>query len=57
MALLSVQQMLRRETNPVVTTAKKFAQQSVKQDRFVTRALSEPKVFITGSEEELAKLV
>ena len=38
-------------------TAKKFAEQSVKQDRFVTRVLSEPKVFVMGGEVELAKLV
>lgn len=56
-ALSSVQETLRREINPVVMTAKKFAEQSVKQDRFVTRVLSEPKVFVKGSEVELAKLV
>ena len=56
-ALSSVQETLRREINPVVMTAKKFAEQSAKQDRFVTRVLSEPKVFVKGSEDELAKLV
>jgi len=56
-ALSSVQQTLRREINPVVMKANKFAEQSARQDRFVTRVLSEPKVFITGSEDELAKLV
>jgi DNA-binding transcriptional ArsR family regulator len=56
-ALSSVQETLRREVNPVVMTVKKFAEQSVKQDRFVTRVLSEPKVFVLGGEDELAKLV
>jgi predicted nucleotidyltransferase len=56
-ALSSVQETLRRETNPVVMTAKKFSEQAVKQDRFVTRVLSEPKVFVMGGENELAKLV
>lgn len=56
-ALSSVQETLRREINPVVMTAKKLAEQSVKQDRFVTRVLSEPKVFVIGGEDDLAKLV
>jgi len=56
-ALSSVQETLRRETNPVVMTAKKFLQQAVNQDRFVTRVLSEPKVFVMGDEDEFAKLV
>jgi len=55
-ALSSVQQTLRREINPVVMTSKKFAEQSAKQDRFVTRVLSEPKVFVIGGEDELAEL-
>jgi len=56
-ALSSVQETLQREMNPVVMTAKKFAEQLVKQDRFVTRVLSEPKVFAIGGEDELAELV
>ena len=56
-ALSSVQETLRREVNPVVMTAKKFAAQSVKKDRFVTRVLSEPKVFVMGGDDEFAKLV
>ena len=56
-ALSSVQDTLRREVNPVVMTAENFVEQSVKQDRFVTRVLSEPKVFVMGDEVELAKLV
>jgi len=56
-ALSTVQETLQREINPVVMTAKKFVEQSVKHDRFVTRVLSEPKVFVMGGEDELAKLV
>ena len=56
-ALSSAQETLRREINPVVMTVKKFSEQSVKQDRFVTRVLSEPKVIVMGREDELAKLV
>jgi len=56
-ALSCVQEELRREINPVAMTVKKFLEQSVKQDRFVSRVLSEPKVFVIGSEDELAKLV
>ncbi len=56
-ALSSAQETLRREINPVVMTVKKFSEQSAKQDRFVTRVLSEPKVFVMGHEDELAKLV
>ena len=56
-ALSSARETLRRELNPVVMTAKTFAEQSVKQDRFVARVRSEPKVFVIGGEDELAKLV
>ena len=56
-ALSSVQETLRREINPVVMTVKKFSEQSVQQGRFVTRVLSEPKVFVMGTEDELGELV
>ena len=56
-ALSPVQETLGREMNPVVMTTKNFAEQSAKQDRFVTRVASEPKVFVVGAEDELAKLV
>ena len=55
--LSSVHETLRREINPVVMTAEEFAEQSVKQDGFVRRVLSEPKVFVMEDEVELAKLV
>jgi len=56
-ALATVRDTLRRDINPVVMTARKFAQLSARKDRFVTRVMGEPKVFVTGSEDELAKLV
>jgi len=56
-ALSSAQETLVREINPVVMTAKKFADQAVKRDRFVTRVLGEPKVFVKGNVHDLAKLV
>ena len=56
-ALSPVQETLRREMNPVVMTVKKFSEQSVKQDRFVTRVLNEPKVFVMGDADELGKLI
>jgi predicted nucleotidyltransferase len=56
-ALSPVQETLGREMNPVVMTTKNFAEQSAKQDRFVTRVASEPKVFVVGDEDELVKLV
>jgi predicted nucleotidyltransferase len=56
-ALSSVQETLRRDMNPVVMTVKKFLRQSAKRDRFVTRLMSETKLFVTGNEDELAALV
>jgi predicted nucleotidyltransferase len=56
-ALGSVQEMLRREINPVVMTTKKFSNLSKKGDRFVTRVLSEPILFVKANEDELAELV
>lgn len=56
-ALSSVQETLRREINPVVMTTGRFSNLSRKEDRFVTRILSEPKLFLKANEDELAKLV
>lgn len=55
-ALSPAKETLRREMNPVVMTVKKFLQQSAKQDRFATRVMSEPKLFVIGNEDELAEL-
>lgn len=56
-ALASMQETLGREINPVVMTTEKFVERLVKRDRFATRVLSEPKVFVLGDEDELAELV
>ena len=56
-ALSAVQETVRREVNPVVMTTKKFSNLAAKDDRFVTRVLSEPKLFVKANEDELAELV
>lgn len=56
-ALSTVQETLRREVNPVVMTTEKFSKLSAEKDRFVTRVLNEPKLFVKAGEDELAKLV
>jgi predicted nucleotidyltransferase len=55
-ALSPVQQTLGREINPVIMTTRKFVAQMNKNDRFVSRLLNEPRVFIFGDEGEFAKL-
>ena len=56
-ALSPVQETLQREINPVVMTPQKFSDQSRKKDRFVTRVLSEPVLFVKATRDELAELV
>ena len=55
-ALSPVQETLQREINPVVMTPKKFSELCRKKDRFVTRVLSEPTLFVKASRDELAEL-
>ena len=55
-ALSPVQETLQREINPVVMTPQRFSEQSRKKDRFVTRVLSEPVLFVKATRDELAKL-
>lgn len=55
-ALSPVQEALRREINPVVMTTKKFSNLSRRKDRFVTRVLNEPILFVKANKDELAKL-
>ena len=55
-ALSPVQETLQREVNPVVMTAKKFSDLVRREDRFVTRVLSEPILFVIATRDELAKL-
>ena len=49
-------QTLRREINPVVMTADKFAEHIRKNDRFALRVVEEPKIFVIGEASEFAKL-
>ena len=56
-ALSPVQETLRRELNPVVMTAERYSELAKRQDRFVTRMMSEPRVIVMADENELAKLV
>ena len=56
-ALSAVQETVRREVNPVVMTTAQFSNLAAKDDRFVTRVLSEPKLFVKANEDELAELV
>ena len=56
-ALSSVGETLQREINPVVMTPKKFSELSAKKDRFVTRVLSEPVLFVRSNKDELAELI
>ena len=46
---------LRREINPVVMSVDKFAALLGEKDRFAMRVLNEPKLFIIGDMNELAK--
>ena len=55
-ALSRVQETLQREVNPVVMTPKKFSDLFGKKDRFVTRVLSEPILFVKANRDELAEL-
>ena len=55
-ALSPVQETLQREVNPVVMTAKKFSDLSGRKDRFVTRVLNEPILFVKANRDELAEL-
>lgn len=55
-ALSPIQATLQREINPVVMTPQKFSDLSKKKDRFVTRVLSEPILFVKATRDELAEL-
>lgn len=48
---------LRRDVNPVVMTEAAFRLKSGAGDRFVSRIVREPKIFLVGEARELAELV
>jgi predicted nucleotidyltransferase len=55
-AIGPVQESLRREINPVVMSAKQFANDLANQERFAERLVAEPKIFVIGDENEFRKL-
>lgn len=52
-ALSPLRKRLGREINPVVTTPADFAAQRASRDRFVTRVMDEPKLFVIGVADDL----
>lgn len=54
-ALSAAGNQLHREVNPVVMTATAFEAKRVNRDRFITRVLREPKIFLLGAADELAE--
>jgi predicted nucleotidyltransferase len=55
-ALVPARDRLRREVNPVVMTADDFRSKLKARDRFVSRLVREPKIFLVGDAGEFAKL-
>lgn len=55
-ALIDTHESLNREVNPVVMKRGEFQKKARNQDRFVSRILKEPKIFVKGSENELGEL-
>ena len=55
-ALASAQGKLGREINPVVMTADGFASQAEKKERFISRVVEEPKIFLIGDANDFAEL-
>lgn len=52
-AVLPLRERLGREVNPVVMAASEFKGLRKKNDRFVTRVMREPKLFVMGTGDEL----
>ena len=52
-ALSPIEETLQREINPVVMTPGKWSEPVAKQDRFATRVLSEPMLFVKGGANSL----
>jgi DNA-binding transcriptional ArsR family regulator len=55
-ALHPAQESLQREINPVVYNAAEFARRVAGKDSFVANILTHPKLFVIGTEHDLAKL-
>lgn len=54
--LYPAQEHLQREINPVVCTATEFARRVAAKDPFIANILSNPKLFVIGTEHDLGKL-
>lgn len=52
-ALIPLRERLGREVNPVVMPRAEFDAQRARKDRFVTRVMNEPKLFVIGTADEL----
>jgi uncharacterized protein len=55
-ALYSTQEQLQREVNPVVYPEAEFRDKIAENHHFVASVLREPKIFLIGDEDELARL-
>lgn len=55
-ALIPARDRLGREVNPVVMTSERFRTKLRGRDRFVSRLVREPKIFLVGDAGELAEL-
>ena len=56
-AFYSAQEFLGREVNPVVMSVSEFSSKVLQGDRFVSRIVKEPKIFLKGGSDDLGKLV
>lgn len=56
-ALYPAQTTLQREINPVIYTPAELAQRFRAGDPFIREMLAKPKLFITGAEDDLGKLI
>jgi uncharacterized protein len=55
-ALAPAQERLGREVNPIVYPHREFQQKARARQHFVARVLADPKLFLIGSERELARM-
>lgn len=56
-AFYPTQETLGREVNPVAMSAREFSNKVLHEDRFVSRIVNEPKIFLKGGIDDLGKLV
>jgi predicted nucleotidyltransferase len=55
-AFYATQETLAREVNPVVMSAGEFRRKVLQGDRFVSRIVNEPRIFLKGGVDDLAEL-